>query len=51
MAYKVDFKEVTTSGLESSPVATALAGLRANEARYYWNKFLSPSRQPRTQQR
>lgn len=39
MAYKVDFKEVTTNGLESSPVATALAGLRANEARYYWNKF------------
>lgn len=39
MAYKVDFKKVATNGLESSPVATALAGLRANEARYYWNKF------------
>ena len=29
----VDFKNVTTQGLESSPVADALAGLRANEAR------------------
>nr|WP_205633911.1 hypothetical protein [Labilithrix luteola] len=26
-------------GLESSPVATALAGLRANEARYFKNKY------------
>lgn len=39
MSYKVDFKDVSTVGLESSPVADALAGLRANEARYYWNKF------------
>ncbi|WP_137597766.1 phage tail protein [Paucilactobacillus kaifaensis] len=39
MAYKVDFKDVSTIGLESSPVADALAGLRANEARYYWNKY------------
>lgn len=39
MSYKVDFKDVSTVGLESSPVATALAGLRANEARYYWNKY------------
>lgn len=39
MAYKVDFKEVATVGLESSPVVDALAGLRANEARYYWNKY------------
>lgn len=39
MAYEVNFKEVSTIGLESSPVATALAGLRANEARYYWNKY------------
>jgi len=39
MAYKVNFKEVETLGLESSPVATALAGLRANEARYFWNKY------------
>jgi hypothetical protein len=35
----VDFKEVSTEGLESSPVADALAGLRANEARYYKNKY------------
>ena len=30
---------VSTAGLESSPVASALAGLRANEARYYKNKY------------
>ena len=35
MVYTVDFKEVATIGLESSPVAPALAGLRANEARYF----------------
>jgi len=39
MAYIVDFKNVSTTGLESSPVAEALAGLRANEARYYMNKY------------
>lgn len=39
MSYKVDFKNVTTVGLESSPVAEALAGLRANEARYLMNKY------------
>lgn len=39
MAYQVDFAEVSTVGLESSPVADALAGLRANEARYFKNKF------------
>ncbi|OIK60309.1 phage tail protein, partial [Oenococcus oeni] len=39
MAYKVDFKNVSTIGLESSSVAEALAGLRANEARYFWNKY------------
>ncbi|CRZ33847.1 hypothetical protein DFR55_103107 [Herbinix hemicellulosilytica] len=39
MAYKVDFLNVSTTGLESSPVAEALAGLRANEARYYKNKY------------
>jgi hypothetical protein len=39
MSYTVDFKEVSTVGLESSPVADALAGLRANEARYYKNKY------------
>lgn len=35
----VDFKNVTTTGLESSPVAESLAGLRANEARYFMNKY------------
>jgi hypothetical protein len=39
MAYKVDFTTVSTVGLESSPVAPALAGLRANEARYFKNKY------------
>ena len=39
MAYTVDFKDVSTVGLESSPVAPALAGLRANEARYFKNKY------------
>ncbi|EOH99220.1 hypothetical protein UAY_01997 [Enterococcus moraviensis ATCC BAA-383] len=39
MGYKVDFKKVSTIGLETSPVAETLAGLRANEARYYWNKY------------
>jgi len=37
--YAVDFENVSTSGLESSPVAAALAGLRANEARYFKNKY------------
>lgn len=35
----VDFEHVSTAGLESSPVARALAGLRANEARYLMNKY------------
>ncbi|HEU4975238.1 MAG TPA: hypothetical protein VFT50_09130 [Baekduia sp.] len=35
----VDFANVSTAGLESSPVAEALAGLRANEARYFMNKY------------
>jgi hypothetical protein len=39
MPYTVDFKNVSTVGLESSPVAPALAGLRANEARYFKNKY------------
>jgi len=39
MPYVVDFENVSTVGLESSPVADALAGLRANEARYYRNKY------------
>lgn len=39
MSYAVDFDEVATVGLESSPVAPALAGLRAHEARYFKNKY------------
>lgn len=39
MSYAVDFHAVSTVGLESSPVAPALAGLRANEARYFKNKY------------
>ena len=39
MSYVVDVANVSTTGLESSPVAPALAGLRANEARYYKNKY------------
>jgi hypothetical protein len=38
----VDFTVVSTAGLESSPVAAALAGLRANEARYITNKYGEP---------
>jgi hypothetical protein len=37
--YAVDFNNVSTVGLESSPVAAALAGLRAHEARYFKNKY------------
>ena len=39
MPYAVDFTDVSTAGLESSPVAPALAGLRAHEARYFKNKY------------
>lgn len=39
MPYVVDFSDVSTVGLESSPVAEALAGLRANEARYFRTKY------------
>jgi hypothetical protein len=39
MAYTVDFKTVSTVGLESSAFADALAGLRANESRYFKNKY------------
>jgi hypothetical protein len=39
MRQVVDFTNVSTEGLESSPVADALAGLRANESRYYKNKY------------
>jgi hypothetical protein len=39
MSYTVDFTTVSTVGLESSPVAAALAGLRAHEARYFKRKY------------
>ncbi len=39
MSTTVDFTTVSTAGLESSPHADALAGLRANEARYFKNKY------------
>lgn len=35
----VDYENVSTAGMESSPVREALAGLRANEARYFMNKY------------
>lgn len=39
MTYIVDFHHVSTVGLESSPHADALAGVRAHEARYFANKY------------
>jgi hypothetical protein len=39
MSYTVDYINVSTTGLESSPLAAALAGLRASQARYYMNKY------------
>lgn len=39
MSYTVDFNKVSEIGLESSPVAKSLSGLRANEARYFMNKY------------
>jgi len=39
VSYVVDFTTVSAIGLESSPVAESLAGLRANEARYFKNKY------------
>jgi hypothetical protein len=42
MSSIVDFVAVSTAGLEASPIAEALAGLRANEARYITNKYDSP---------
>ena len=42
MSKAIDFENVSAAGLESSPVAEALAGLRANEARYYMNKYKHP---------
>src|SRR2546421_13082406 len=39
MPHAVDFSNVSTVGVESSPVAATLAGLRAHEARYFKNKY------------
>ena len=39
MPNTVNFDTVSTAGLKSSPFADALAGLRANEARYFKNKY------------
>lgn len=39
MAYLVNFSNVSIQGLEHSPFAAALAGVRANEARYFKNKY------------
>jgi hypothetical protein len=39
LSYKVDFVNVSTVGLESSPFVNQLAGLRANEARYFNTKY------------
>src|ERR1700735_133406 len=39
MTYIVNSETVSTVGLESSPVADALAGWRAHEARYFKNKY------------
>ncbi len=39
MTHTVDFDTVSTVGLESSPFADTLAGLRAHEARYFKNKY------------
>jgi hypothetical protein len=39
MRQVVDFVNVSVAGLESSPVVDALAGLRANESRYFKNKY------------
>jgi hypothetical protein len=39
MPYTVDFNTVSPVGLESSPVAATLPGLRANEARFVKNRW------------
>ena len=39
MSNIIDFKNVSAAGLESSPVSESLAGLRANESRYFKNKY------------
>jgi hypothetical protein len=39
MSSLIDFENVSLAGLESSPVSKSLAGLRANESRYFKNKY------------
>jgi len=39
MSNIIDFENVSSAGLESSPVSKSLAGLRANESRYFKNKY------------
>lgn len=39
MSNTIDFENVSLMGLESSPVSKSLAGLRANESRYFKNKY------------
>lgn len=39
MSHIVDFENVSIAGFESSPVSKSLAGLRANESRYFKNKY------------
>lgn len=39
LAYRVPFDSVSTAGLESSPYSQALAGVRANEARYFKSHY------------
>jgi hypothetical protein len=39
MSNIIDFENVSLVGLESSPVSKSLAGLRANESRYFKNKY------------
>jgi len=38
----IDFNNISLAGLESSPVAQSLAGLRAHEARYFKTKYNHP---------
>ncbi len=39
MSNIIDFENVSAAGLESSPLSESLAGLRANESRYFKNKY------------
>jgi len=39
MSNIIDFENVSLAGLESSPVSKSLAGLRANESRFFKNKY------------